>query len=92
MATKGAIMHFKGNSQALKGQFESDEVNPMLRVACRTLDSYTYEYFSTPTFTRRLVITSVLRLPSVQVDWCKKGGYRSRFEHTAGEAFSRLLR
>ena len=74
-------MQFKGNSQALLDQYQSNEVNPMLRVVCKTLDAYTFEYFK-----KRLVITSVLRTPRAQVDSCKKYGYRSRFEHTAGEA------
>ena len=74
-------MQFKGNSQALYDQYRSDEVNPMLRVAQAALDAYTYEYFK-----KHLVITCVLRLPLMQVDWCEKGNYKSRFEHTAGEA------
>jgi len=74
-------MQFKGNSQALYDEYRSDEVNPMLRVMCDTLASYAYEYFG-----KHLVITCVLRTPEGQVDSCKKYGYRSRFEHTAGEA------
>lgn len=75
-------MQFKGISQALYDEFRSDQVNPMLRVAQRALDGYTWEYFE-----KHLVVTCVLRTPEAQVDSCKKYGYKSRFEHTAGEAF-----
>lgn len=74
-------MQFKGNSQALLSQFLCHEVNPMLRVAQRALEAYAWEYFK-----KRLVVTCVLRLPLMQVDWCRKGNYKSRFEHCGGEA------
>ena len=74
-------MRFKGNSQSLYDEFYSNQVNPMLRVAYKTLDAYAYEFFG-----RYLVVTCVLREPEAQVDSCKKYGYKSRFEHTAGEA------
>lgn len=74
-------MQFKGNSQALKGQFESKNLNPMLYAVTHLLDAWIWKQFR-----KHLVITCVNRTPEAQVDSCRKYGYKSRFEHTAGEA------
>lgn len=74
-------MQFKGNSQALKGQFESKNFNSMLYAVTHLLDAWVWKQFR-----KRLVITCVNRTPEAQVDSCKKYKYKSRFEHTAGEA------
>lgn len=72
-------MEFKGN--ALKHQFESDQVNPHLKVAVDAMSGY-----FTRVLGKSMTITCVMRTPEAQVDSCQKYNYRSLFEHTAGEA------
>lgn len=72
-------MEFKGN--ALKHQFESDQVNPHLKVAVHAMNGFFKWCLDKP-----MTITCVLRTPEAQVDSCRKYNYRSLFEHTVGEA------
>lgn len=72
-------MEFKGN--ALRHQFESDQVNPHLKTAVHAMNGY-FKWV----LKKQMTVTSVMRDPTAQVDSCRKYNYRSLFEHTAGEA------
>lgn len=72
-------MEFKGS--ALKHQFESERVNPHLKVAVCAINGYFKEVLD-----KSMTITCVMRTPEAQVDSCQRYNYRSLFEHTGGEA------
>lgn len=77
----GPGMQFKGNSQAMYDEFWSDVVNPYLRADVMAVEGFIQGVLGTP-----MVITCVLRTPEAQLDYCKKRGWPSRWEHCAGEA------
>jgi len=65
----------------LKAQFNSPEVHAYLRGCALDLHRFSLHRFEKP-----MIVTSVLREPAKQVALCKKGKFKSYFQHCVGEA------
>lgn len=65
----------------LKHEFNSKEVSAYLRACLFELNCFCRKSFDKP-----LIVTSILRKPEEQVEYCKKGNYKSGFQHCVGEA------
>lgn len=72
-------MHFKRSK--LKQEFNSKEVSPYLKACTLDLDRYCRHVFGKP-----MIATCVLRSMEAQTGYCKKGNFKSGFQHCMGEA------
>lgn len=72
-------MQFK--SPAINKEYSSSKTSFWLRMSLLFIDAYIHEVLDRP-----MVVTDILRDPLVQLQWCKKGNYKSGFRHCIGEA------
>ena len=62
-------------------EFNSSEVSPYLRAVTFELARF-WKYW----VKKKMTVTGILRDPHLQVKYCKKYGFKSQFQHCAGEA------
>jgi hypothetical protein len=77
-------MKFK--TTTLIDEFNSKKTSPYLRAVTLELGRWWAKNIGKESSTKRMIVTSILRLPAEQVVFCTKGKFKSDFQHVAGEA------